>query len=519
LLFPFILEVLKTGERLMPTQVSYPGVYIEEIPSGVRTITGVATSIACFVGWAPKGPTDREIRITNFSDYVRYFGQIHPKSYLGYSVKQFFANGGSDAYVVRVVDGNDTENEVATCSVGGLTFAASSPGEWAGGFGIFIKKREAPGPIAFQLNVVEFARESDGSVDTTRYDVVETFNNLSTSPDSPRYVKEVVNDERSGSLYARYVSGDDVDSAKATEFAGGSAKVPDDIDDPSSMLGSIKKLAEEESVLDRIDLFNLLCVPGVTDADTLSVLSVICERRRAMLLADPDKGKNQSNLGIPTVARRKNSALFFPWLRASDDLSEGRLTDFPPCGFMAGLFARTDATRGVWKAPAGTEATLAGVNSPQQHLTDKENGILNKKGVNCIRSFPVYGTIAWGARTLDGDDEIGSEWKYIPVRRTALFIEETLFRASKWAVFEPNDEPLWAQLRLNIGAFMNDLFRQGAFQGRSPRDAYFVKCDKETTTQNDVNKGIVNVVVGFAPLKPAEFVVIKLTQIAGQIEA
>ena len=173
----------------------------------------------------------------------------------------------------------------------------------------------------------------------------------------------------------------------------------------------------------------------------------------------------------------------------------------------------------MWKAPAGTEATIVGVLAPKTKLTDNENGNLNVKGVNCIRSFPVYGTVCWGARTLDGDDQIGSEWKYIPVRRTTLFIEESLYRGTQWAVFEPNDEPLWAQLRLNIGAFMHDLFRQGAFQGRSPREAYFVKCDKETTTQNDINRGIVNVIVGFAPLKPAEFVVIKLTQIAGQIEA
>jgi len=502
----------------MPTQVSYPGVYIEEIPSGVRTITGVSTSIACFVGWAPQGPIDRAIRIGNLSDYIRSFGAIHPKSYLGYSVKHFFTNGGSDAYIIRIPMGGEDENEAATCSVGGLQFKASSPGEWARGYGISIKKREASNPVTFQLNVVEFARNSDGSIDSTKYVVVETFNNLSTNPNSPRYVEEVVNDERSGSLNVRFVSGDEVDSADTISFEGGSAMVPDDIDDPSKMLVSIKDLAQDESVLDRIDLFNLLCVPGVTEAETLGELSTFCERRRVMLLADPDKTLNQSNLAAPSVASRKNSAYFFPWLRASDDLSEGRLTDFPPCGFMAGLIARTDATRGVWKAPAGTEATLAGVHSPEQHLTDKENGILNKKGINCIRNFPVYGTIAWGARTLDGDDEIGSEWKYIPVRRTALFIEETLFRASKWAVFEPNDEPLWAQLRLNIGAFMNDLFRQGAFQGRSPRDAYFVKCDKETTTQNDINRGIVNVVVGFAPLKPAEFVVIKLTQIAGQIE-
>jgi hypothetical protein len=151
-------------------------------------------------------------------------------------------------------------------------------------------------------------------------------------------------------------------------------------------------------------------------------------------------------------------------------------------------------------------------------LTDDENGQLNQLGINCLRTFPVAGSVVWGARTLRGADQLADEYKYVSVRRTALFIEESLYRGTQWVVFEPNDEPLWAQIRLNIGAFMHNLFRQGAFQGTTPQDAYFVKCDKETTTQNDIDRGIVNILVGFAPLKPAEFVVIKIQQIAGQIE-
>lgn len=166
-----------------------------------------------------------------------------------------------------------------------------------------------------------------------------------------------------------------------------------------------------------------------------------------------------------------------------------------------------------------SDATLNGVSGLSVKLNDGENGQLNPLGVNCLRSFPVIGQVAWGARTLEGADRLASEWKYIPVRRLALFIEESLFRGTQWVVFEPNDEPLWAQIRLNLGAFMQNLFRQGAFQGKTPREAYFVKCDKETTTQNDINQGIVNVLVGFAPLKPAEFVIIKIQQIAGQIAA
>jgi phage tail sheath protein FI len=180
--------------------------------------------------------------------------------------------------------------------------------------------------------------------------------------------------------------------------------------------------------------------------------------------------------------------------------------------------ARTDTARGVWKAPAGLDAALNGIQGLQVNLTDAENGMLNPLGINCLRDFKINGRVVWGARTLRGADQLADEYKYIPVRRTALYIEESLYRGTQWVVFEPNDEPLWAQIRLNVGAFMHDLFRQGAFQGQTPKDAYFVKCDKETTTQNDINLGIVNIVVGFAPLKPAEFVIIKIQQITGQID-
>ena len=199
-------------------------------------------------------------------------------------------------------------------------------------------------------------------------------------------------------------------------------------------------------------------------------------------------------------------------------LRDQQLDVFVPCGVVAGIYARTDAQRGVWKAPAGLDAALNGVKGLQIKLTDAENGQLNQVGINCLRQFPVNGRVVWGARTLRGADSLGDEYKYVPVRRTALFIEESLYRGTQWVVFEPNDEPLWSQIRLNVGAFMQGLFRQGAFQGTTPRDAYLVKCDKETTTQNDINAGIVNIVVGFAPLKPAEFVIIKIQQLAGQIE-
>jgi phage tail sheath protein FI len=220
-----------------------------------------------------------------------------------------------------------------------------------------------------------------------------------------------------------------------------------------------------------------------------------------------------------SLPKTNSAAVYYPWIRVTDPLRGGRPRAAPPSGTIAGLYARIDATRGIWKAPAGIEAALGGVQGVEYLLTDGENGILNPRGVNAIRVIPGVGAVAWGARTLRGDDGLADEYKYVPVRRLALYIEESLYRGTKWVVFEPNDEPLWAQIRLNVGAFMHDLFRQGAFQGTTPAQAYLVKCDAETTTQTDIDRGIVNILVGFAPLKPAEFVFIRIQQKVRQGEA
>jgi phage tail sheath protein FI len=280
--------------------------------------------------------------------------------------------------------------------------------------------------------------------------------------------------------------------------------------------------------LDSVDLFNLMVLPGDRDVSAATQLqlwgpaSMYCQSRRAFLLMDaPDSftvnGRPVAQAADVNALRslvvKDYSAVFYPKVKFSD---AGVIKGIGASGMIAGLMSRIDSTRGVWKAPAGIEADLRGITDVDVNLTDKENGVLNKLGVNCLRKFPA-GFVNWGARTMDGSDDIGSEWKYIPIRRLALFLEESLFRGTKWVVFEPNDEPLWAKIRLNLNAFMMSLFRQGAFQGPTPDKAFFVKCDGETTTQNDRNLGIVNIEVGFAPLKPAEFVIIKIQQIAGDL--
>lgn len=532
----------------MSVALTYPGVYVEEIPSGVRTITGVATSIAAFAGWAAKGPVDSAGLVLSWSDYVRMYGGLDTRSLLGYSVSQFFANGGQRAYIVRlartVADPDDATKKAAatgTVAVDNLTLYAQSPGKWSADYAVATKPSSSDAS-RFQLAVVKVAFDKvtdDGKVVAPLL-VVESFENLSTDPNDKRYVYSVIQSE------SEYVTGfkdKDTPPTPPTEAPTGKPVPPigtvrtdvallkdgddgaplDPVMEPDAFDLALNAGGADSGihVLDRVDLFNLLCVPGETSEATIQLLQKFCHDRRAFLIADCANvkfAKQKPGPGNITGNDATNAAFYFPWLIAPDPLAQNRPREFPPCGYMAGIYARTDTQRGVWKAPAGSEASLTGVIDTVVRLTDDENGVLNPLAVNCIRSFPTYGIVAWGARTLQGNDERGSEWKYVPVRRTALFIEETLFRATKWVVFEPNDEPLWASIRLNIGAFMHDLFRQGAFQGSTPKDAYFVKCDKETTTQSDINKGIVNIVVGFAPLKPAEFVVIQLQQIAGDIQ-
>jgi phage tail sheath protein FI len=279
-------------------------------------------------------------------------------------------------------------------------------------------------------------------------------------------------------------------------------------------------------VIDKeVDLFNLMVLPPVANANVqveavYGNASVFCQSRRAFLVMDRPATWTSPQTAISGLTALRTglvkdySAVFYPRIT----IDEGGLKqNVGPAGALAGLFARTDSTRGVWKAPAGTEADLRGIIGLEEKLSDGENGILNRRAINTLRIFPS-GIVNWGARTNYGDDDTPHDYKYIPIRRLALFMEESLYRGLKWVVFEPNDEPLWSQIRLNVGSFMHDLFRQGAFQGSTPKDAYFVKCDGETTTQNDRNLGIVNIWVGYAPLKPAEFVILYLQQMAGQIE-
>jgi phage tail sheath protein FI len=600
----------------MPVQVSYPGVYIEEIPSGHFVITGVATSITAFVGRAVCGPTDDPMTIFSFGDYERIYGGLAYDYPMSYAVKDFFLNGGSQAVIARLfqekdpppegesatgqaffkvdtlygqinkisidkddpkkgtlvlknvdtaptaadtftigadktvykVDSYDDGSKTITFSLndGGdiptdvtsqrgqnaykqesdsIMLKSANPGDWGNHIaaakdtmGIddqvvqLYKKYGLTKDDLFNLTVTYY--KPDGTEE------VERFTNVTTkSEKAPNYLKDVLKNQ---SQLVRTAGSDDTISKG---YDGGPL-------DDETYIGN-----EDEKtgiyMLNKVDLFNLLCIPPDqrdVDGNSLNTSGPVYTEavtfsvdRRAMLIVDPpttwtddakqgkisDISPTDPDLGINGTAAR-NAAVYFPRVIKQDLEMNGQPYVFPGCGIIAGVMAATDVARGVWKAPAGQNAAVMGIQGLELNLTDNENGLLNPQGINCLRNFPIIGPVVWGARTLRGADQLSDDYKYVPVRRLTLYIEESVYRGTQWAVFEPNDESLWSALRPSVGTFLADLQRQGAFYN------YTVACDSSTTTQYDIDRGIVNVLVAIAPVKPAEFVVIKIQQMAGQ---
>jgi phage tail sheath protein FI len=672
----------------MPVRPTYPGVYIEEVPSGVRTVTGVSTSTCVFIGAFPRGLLNQAVQLFNLSDFEREYGGLSLNHETTYVIQQFFLNGGTECFVVRVAETAGPGAAVASNAIlnngsgaGGdivrLDAGRSIRGQFAvnpGTWGDFLRVeidyatraptvaaetdtlfnatvslvqvqgdrtvtvaserhvnlRMQPGPdnaidaVNAGSSLVQLSRNglgalpaanvrpaasgtvsgphpanSVGPAAATSLTATVTINGapraipaftippaaaprrlidwaanfqtalraqatqltrLEEQPYLSEATVEIVGDNTAlnpsrmvvrlgrgarpfdpaatiafaGPGVATYLlngASGAVVSAQQFRLGGGANGAA------AVAVGAYRGVRAAKTglyALESVDLFNILCIPdaaAMAAADMRALYAeaeIYCEERRSMLLVDvppppPVPPANrletiQAWLSDNEMLRHPNAAVYFPRTRVSDPLARGRMRSIAASGTIAGLYARTDTQRGVWKAPAGTEARLRNVQALDYVLTDLENGALNPLGVNCLRTFPVYSNICWGARTLEGADQIASDWKYVPVRRFTLFLEESLYRGTKWAVFEPNDEPLWSQIRLNLGAFMQDLFRKGAFQGSSPRDAYFVRCDAETTTQFDIDSGVVNVEVGFAPLKPAEFVILKIRQIARRAE-
>lgn len=514
----------------MPVTTSYPGIYIEELPNASRTIAAAPTSIAVFIGYshpyrgavAEGGKWGQAIRIFNFTEYERHFGGLFRNalipSDLPYAVQQFFLNGGSVAYVVGLEP-----------KLGGATFP--KPTGTVKNL-VFTGLEPCSADLAFTVTIDNIQDTKTADVTVTYGTRSESFRKVSLDSANPNFIEKRINGTSTlievhpvAGGYGTYAPTDKKLTCTLAWTGSGAVYSGSDYTATFNADGS----------LDKVDIFNLMVIPGVSDPGVLAQALAFCEKKRAFLIMDPPVNASADGFQVSPsetlpkmedliegLPRSMNGAVYFPYVTSIDSLT-GKVVELPPSGHVAGIFARTDNNRGVWKAPAGLETTLLNATGvvARGRMTDGRAGVLNDKAINAIRTFPDIGTVVFGARSLVGakDNSAFQQWRYVPVRRTALFIEQTLYRNLGWAVFEPNDEPLWLAIRTSVERFMLSLFRQGAFQGSKPSEAFLVKCDSTTTTQQDIDNGIVNVLVGFCPLKPAEFVIIKIAQLAGQVQA
>ena len=564
----------------MTVTPTYPGVYIQELPSLVHSITPTPTSIAVFVGYThpfltksfqtdPNDPTPA-IQLFSFADYQRNFGGFFyspwQPDYVGQAVYQFFLNGGPTCYVVGLpaqeyLSGGEPippslgPVEVVAASVNvsfgadSITFTAlqpvgvpdAAPETWVG----------IPMQVAFS-NVKSSISNGPSSTPSDPGDMADIIISYGTTVETYRRVQiaNLATALQASNLVAVTLP----TPLPVTYPAAGTYSLV--YESPPQKGWTVIKAVEfgpafaDGASLDKVPIFNLLATPGITDITVTSEAVAYCERKRAFYIMDtpspsvppapwttpptvptpplPNPPWDVNDLIGDTAALSEdfpvstNAALYYPWLVTTDPVT-GAPSTAPPSGFVAGMYGQEDNARGVWKSPAGIETALLGTTGvdPNGVMTDNQQGILNQSALDCLRQFPGIGTVIFGARTTAGADvnTAQQQWKYVAVRRMALFIEQTLYANLTWAVFEGNSTPLWNALTQEVSAFMLSLFRQNAFAGDTPSQAFLVQCDSTTTTATDIANGIVNILVGFAPLVPAEFVVVQIAQLAGQAQS
>jgi len=522
----------------MPVTTSFPGVYVQELPSLVHTIAPAPTSVAVFVGYTHPFLTTQflaAIPLFSFSDYQANFGGFFSSpwqpDYVGQAVFQFFGNGGPMCYVVGLpateyYDSSATsKGQVAAASVAvpdaapDITFTALQP------VGI---PAEAPatGTVGIAMQVaISNVQKTDADDDTA--DIVVSYGSVVET-----YRKVLIGNLGSALASSGLVSvtmSDPAPTAYPTTgspFSLGYSSAPEagfTVISP----GDFGQVFADNASLDKVPAFNLLAIPGISDPGVASEAVAYCERKRAFYIMDTPSSQTSgwdANSVVkdlaggtalsPSPPVSVNAAAYYPWLQATDPVTQ-QPAIVPPSGYVAGMYGQTDAAAGVWQSPAGIGVDPLGV------MTDPQQGVMNENAIDCLRQFPGVGTVVFGARTTAGADAntAQQQWKYVAVRRTALFIEQSLYASLKWAVFQPNATPLWNALTQEVSAFMLTLFRQNAFAGDTPSQAFLVQCDATTTTPADVANGVVNILVGFAPLVPAEFVVIQIAQLAGQAQS
>lgn len=506
----------------MPTYLS-PGVYVEEVEAGARPIEGVGTAVAAFVGCATQGPFDTPTLVSNWAKFTQTFGDFADGCYLAQAVYGYFLNGGTNCYVVRV--GGDHSNgsgpmaelpAAAQAVLGGYRVTAKAlPGAKRGG-DISVEVAEPgednPGDDRFTLLV----KQNGKVVETHHVTTKRTKENVVT-----------VIREKSNLITIEEVA----TGALAKPDKGSVALI--EVPAPPAAQRSIAPNDFVGDVADRtgfgglevIDEITMVAVPdlmgqyeqgaiGLDDVKAVQLAMIAhCELMGdRMAILDPPPGLSPQQIKDWRMDAAgydsKYAALYYPWIKIFDPVS-GTNSFLPPSGHMAGVWARTDGTRGVHKAPANE--VVRGAVTLQTQVTKAEQELLNPIGVNCIRSFAGRGIRVWGARTLSSD----SAWRYLNVRRLFNYLEESILDGTQWVVFEPNDDALWARIRRTISAFLVTEWRKGALFGLTPDEAFFVKCDRETNPAESIDAGQVTCEVGIAPVKPAEFVIFRLAQISG----
>jgi hypothetical protein len=497
-----------------------PGVYVQEVSSGSKPIEGVGTAVAAFVGLAEKGPINEPVLVTNWTQFTTRFGDFVPDAYLAQAVYGYFLNGGGSAYIVRV--GGSAEEEVVAKAALPAVSGAGSP--------LRLSALEA-GPAGEELavEVLDAGEPADGAfkvVVSRNNRVEETFDNLTTK----RGPQNVVTALKRSKLIRLEEAHLPVDAP----LAPGRVVLTRDGAVPEPSIGAddyIGNAAQRSGFagLEAIDEITMLSVPdlmwafqkNVIDMEGLKAVQQAmiahCELmtdRVAILDAPPGLNAQQVKDWRMDKAGydSKFAALYWPWVTVMDP-SAGRPVLIPPSGHTAGVWARSDDTRGVHKAPANE--VVRGVINLERRITKGEHDQLNPVGVNCIRAFPGRGVRIWGARTLASD----AEWKYLNIRRLFNYIEQSILRGTDWVVFEPNDAHLWDAVKRTVTMFLRRLWRDGALFGATASEAFFVKCDAENNPPETRDVGQLVVDVGVAPVKPAEFVIFRISQYAGASSA
>jgi phage tail sheath protein FI len=498
----------------MPSYLS-PGVYVEEVSGGVKPVAGVGTSTGAFVGIAEKGVIGKAVLVTNWTQFVKEFGGFIPNGYLAYGVFSFFAEGGTSCYVVRAASSNAMKSSVTIMDIAGATqvlkVTARSEGSWGDKITVDIEDpSEKPTETHFKLIMKygeKFEEEYEGEVS-------EVFDNISIED-----IEGKINDI-SGFIKVGVLLDLTIEENKSKLPAKGSYPLTDGIDgvDDPDFIGD-ESNKKGLHAFNEVDDINIVAIPDKAgDRDVILAALNYCKNRKdCFFVADPPYGadptmvKNfKSATGDYEGGNAFNSsfgALYYPWVYISDPLT-ARKKLIPPSGAVAGTYAYTDSARGVHKAPAGiSEGYLDSVVGIEKIITKGEHDTLNPAGINVIRTLPS-GICIWGARTLSADPE----WLYINIRRLLLYIEESIDEGTQWVVFEPNDPSLWGAVKRNITAFLLRVWRDGALFGSTPEEAFFVKVDAENNPPEVRDAGQLIIEVGVAPVKPAEFVIIRISQ-------